>query len=121
MRWLVRHCPGQGGPYFWAIRILGAKWSFLAAFCAWWTGSIAIITTIGIGIMSVQYLAPAWFTNPTEHFLVITAVLLVATAIACLPLSLLKGIVLGLAVPNYFFYMTVVAAWGWGLLRRIPA
>src|SRR6266699_1142913 len=121
MRWLVRHFPGQGAPYFWAIRILGAKWSFLAAFCAWWPGSIAIITTIGIGIMSVQYLAPAWFTNPTEHFLVITAVLLVATAIACLPLSLLKRILLGLAVPYYFFYMTVGAAGGWWLWSGHPA
>jgi diguanylate cyclase (GGDEF)-like protein len=121
MRWLVRHFPGQGAPYFWAIRILGTKWSFLAAFCAWWPGSIAIITTIGIGIMSVQYLAPAWFTNPTEHFLVIMVVLLVATAIACLPLSLLKRILLGLAVPYYFFYMTVGAAGGWWLWSGHPA
>jgi diguanylate cyclase (GGDEF)-like protein len=121
IRWLVRHFPGQGAPYFWAIRILGAKWSFLAAFCAWWPGSIAIITTIGIGIMSVQYLAPAWFTNPTEHFLVITVVLLVATAIACLPLSWLKRMFLVLAVPYYLLYMTVGAAGGWWLWSGHPA
>jgi len=121
MRWLVRHFPGQGAPYFWAIRILGPKWSFLAAFCAWWPGSIAIITTIGIGIMSIQYLAPAWFTNPTAHFLVITVVLLVATAIACLPLSRLKRILLGLAIPYYLFYMTLGAAGGWWLWSGHPA
>src|SRR5215472_3134926 len=116
IRWLVHRFPGQGVPYFWVIRILGAKWSFLAAFCAWWPGSIAIIIAIGTGIMSVQYLAPAWFTSPVEHFLLILAGLLVATAMACLPLSWLKRILLVLAVPYYSFYMMLGAAgvlWLW--------
>jgi diguanylate cyclase (GGDEF)-like protein len=121
IRWLVRRFPGQGAPYFRVIHILGAKWSFLAAFCAWWPGSIAIIIAIGIGIMSVQYLAPAWFTSPTEHFLLIMAVLLVATPMACLPLSWLKRILLVLAAPYYSFYMTLGAAGGWWLWSGHPA
>ncbi len=121
IRWLVGRFPGQGVPYFRVIRILGAKWSFLAAFCAWWPGSTAIIIAIGTGIMSVQYLAPAWFTSSAEHFLLITAGLLVATAMACLPLSWLKRILLVLAVPYYSFYMMLGAAGGWWLWSGHPA
>src|SRR5207247_4395705 len=54
-------------------------------------------------------------------FLVITVVLLVATAIACLPLSWLKRMFLVLAVPYYLFYMTVGAAGGWWLWSGHPA
>ena len=121
IRWLVGRFPGQGVPYFRVIRILGAKWSFLAAFCAWWPGSTAIIIAIGTGIMSVQYLAPAWFTSSAEHFLLITAGLLVATVMACLPLSWLKRILLVLAVPYYSFYMMLGAAGGWWLWSGHPA
>src|SRR5712691_7148063 len=115
MRWLVRHFPGQGAPYFWAIRILGAKWSFLAAFCAWWPGSIAIIATAEVGIYTIQYLAPTWFTTPVEHFLALMAVLLVSTATACLPLRWLKQVLLGFAALYYSFYMMLGIAGGWWL------
>src|SRR5260370_7134708 len=48
MRWLVRHFPGQGAPYFWAIRILGAKCSFLPPFSSSSPVRIPIITTTRI-------------------------------------------------------------------------
>ncbi len=115
IQWLARRFPGQGAPYFWAIRILGAKWSFLAAFCAWWPGAIAIIATAEVGIYTIQYLAPTWFTTPVEHFLAMMAVLLVSTATACLPLRWLKQVLLGFAVLYYSFYMMLGIAGGWWL------
>lgn len=114
-QWLARRFPGQGAPYFWAIRILGPKWSFLAAFCAWWPGALAIIATAEVGIFTIQYLAPTWFTTPVEHFLAMMAVLLVSTATACLPLRWLKQVLLGFAVLYYSFYVTLGIAGGWWL------
>ncbi len=115
IQWLARRFPGQGAPYFWAIRILGAKWSFLAAFCAWWPGALAIIATAEVGIYTIQYLAPTWFTMPAEHFLVMMAVLLVSTAAACLPLRWLKQVLLGFAALYYSFYVMLGIAGGWWL------
>jgi amino acid transporter len=106
IQWLARRFPGQGAPYFWAIRILGAKWSFLAAFCAWWPGTIAIIATAEVGIYTIQYLAPTWFTTPVEHFLAMMAVLIVSTAAACLPLRWLKHILFGFAALLLLLYST---------------
>src|ERR1700737_543352 len=37
-RWLALRYPGQGAPYLWAARILGARWSFFSAFAAWLPG-----------------------------------------------------------------------------------
>lgn len=115
IQWLARRFPGQGAPYFWAIRILGAKWRFLAAFCAWWPGAIAIIATAEVGIYTIQSLAPTWFTTPVEHFLAMMAVLLVSTATACLPLRWLKHVLLGFAALYYSFYMMPGIAGGWWL------
>lgn len=121
MQWLLQRFPGHDAPYFRAISILGAKWSFLAAFCTWWPGVIAVIATIGVGVMSLQYLAPTLLTSSTTQFLVMMAVLLVATVMACLPLGWLKRILLLLVVPYYSFYVILGVAGGWWLWSGHPA
>src|SRR5579872_609057 len=84
-RWLARHIPGQGAPYLWATHIIGANWSFFAAFCAWIPGVLSVVSAIEAGIVLIQYLVPAWFTTPLTQCLAILFVLVIATSLTCLP------------------------------------
>lgn len=114
-QWLARRFPGQAAPYFWAVRILGNRVSFIAAFCAWWPGLLVAITTIQNMIFSIQYLAPTWFTTPIEQCLLILVGLMVATAIACLPLRWLKHILFGTVLLYLVLYVIIGLAGSWWL------
>ena len=107
-RWLALRFPGQGAPYLWATRILGVRWSFFSAFAAWLPGVLVIVAAIQSSLIFVQYLAPSWFTTPIEQGLAIVLILILPTAIACLPLRLLKRILLALAT----FYVSVFVLLG---------
>lgn len=107
-RWLALRFPGQGAPYLWATRILGARWSFFSAFAAWLPGVLVIVAAMQSSLIFVQYLAPNWFTTPVEQGLAIVLILIVPTAVACLPLRLLKRILLVLAI----FYVSVFVLLG---------
>ena len=104
-RWLARQIPGQGAPYLWAAHIIGANWSFFAAFCAWIPGVLSVVSAIEAGIVLIQYLVPTWFTTPLTQCLAILLVLAIATSLACLPLLRLKnmlGILALCYVSTYF-------------------
>lgn len=107
-RWLALRFPGQGAPYLWATRIMGARWSFFSAFAAWLPGVLVIVAAIQSSLIFVQYLAPNWFTTPIEQGLAIVLILIIPTAVACLPLWLLKRILLVLAI----FYVSVFVLLG---------
>lgn len=107
-RWLALRFPGQGAPYLWATRILGERWSFFSAFAAWLPGVLVTVAAIQSSLIFVQYLAPNWFTTPIQQGLAIVLILIVPTAVACLPLCLLKRILLVLAT----FYVGVFALLG---------
>jgi diguanylate cyclase (GGDEF)-like protein len=107
-RWLALRFPGQGAPYLWATRILGERWSFFSAFAAWLPGVLVTVAAIQSSLIFVQYLAPSWFTTPIQQGLAIVLILIVPTAVACLPMRLLKRILLVLAT----FYVGVFALLG---------
>ncbi len=121
-RWLARHFPGQGAPYLWAAQIIGANWSFFAAFCAWIPGVLSVVSAIEAGIVLIQYLLPNWFTTPLTQCLAILFVLVIATCLTCLPLRLLKN-VLGLLAACYVsVYLLIGLAGVWWLTAgHIPA
>ena len=106
-RWLARRIPGQGAPYLWATHIIGANWSFFAAFCAWVPGVLSVVSAIEGGIVLIQYLVPNWFTTPLTQCLAILLVLLIATSLACLPLRRLKSILGILAISYVSTYFVV--------------
>ncbi len=113
-RWLARHFPGQGAPYLWATRIFGARWGFFSAFCAWLPGVLAVVSAIESGLLFMQYLIPTWFVTPLQQGMAIILILVVPTAIACLPLRWLRQIlrlVAGLYVGA--FLLLGVAGWWW--------
>src|SRR5579859_1384390 len=107
-RWLALRFPGQGAPYLWATRILGERWSFFSAYAAWLPGVLVTVAAIQSSLIFVQYLAPTWFTTPIQQGLAIVLILIVPTAVACLPLRLLKRILLVLAT----FYVGIFALLG---------
>ena len=94
-QWLAHRFPGQSAPYLWATQILGPKWSFFAAFCIWVPGVLAVVAVTESGIAFIQYLFPTWFTTPIQQCIALIIVVVIATAVACIPLRILKYILLG--------------------------
>jgi diguanylate cyclase (GGDEF)-like protein/putative nucleotidyltransferase with HDIG domain len=111
-QWLARRFPGQGAPYLWAAHVLGANWSFFAAFCAWMPGVLSVVSAIEASFVFVQYLAPAWFVTPVQQCVGIILVLVVATGITCLPLRWLKYLLLVLVVLYVSVYLLMGMAGG---------
>ena len=116
-QWLARRFPGQGAPYLWATRILGSRWGFFSAFCAWLPGVLAVVSAIESGLIFIQYLAPTWFTTPAQQGPAIVIILLIPTALACLPLRWLKHILVAVAALYFGVFMLLGIAGGWWLLH----
>ena len=119
-QWLARRFPGQSAPYLWATHILGRKWSFFAAFCLWVPGVLAVVAVTQSTIAFVQYLLPTWFTTAPQQCIALIILLVIATGIACLPLRILKYILM-LAVVLYLavFALIGIAGVSW-LLGHHP-
>ena len=119
--WLAYRYPGQGAPYVWATRILGAYWSFLVAFCAWWPGVFALVAVVDAVLILFQYLSPTWLTTPTQQGLATILIIATATFATCIPLHRLKHMLVSLAVA----YLGVFALLGglgiWWLASRHAA
>ena len=107
-QWLAKRFPGQGGIYLWAIQILGPRWGFISAFCAWLSGTIAVVSSIEGCTIFIQYLEPTWFANPLQLCLAIIVILLIATVANCLPLRQLVRVLLVLTI----LYLSVFVAQG---------
>ena len=97
-QWLAKRFPGQGGIYLWAVQILGPQWGFISAFCAWLSGTIAVVAAIEGSTVFIQYLAPTWFTQPLQLCFAIIVLLCIAAAITMLPLRILVRVLLVIVV-----------------------
>lgn len=104
-RWLARRFPGQSAPYLWATHVLGRKWSFFAAFCLWVPGVLAVVAVTQSTIAFVQYLLPTWFTTAPQQCIALIILLVIATGIACIPLRILKRILM----TSVILYLAVFA------------
>ncbi|HZS77977.1 MAG TPA: amino acid permease [Ktedonobacteraceae bacterium] len=93
-RWLARRYPGQGAPYLWAVQVLGQRWGFFSAFCAWMPGVLVIVSIMQSCLIFMQYLAPNWFISPAQQGIAIILLLVIPTSLACLPLRWLKRVLL---------------------------
>jgi HD domain/Amino acid permease len=114
-RWLALRFPGQGAPFTWASRVLGLRWSTVTTFCAWWPGVFSVVFAVKASLTFIQYLNPAWFTTPTEQGIAMVAIIIVAIAIACLPLRFLKNTLLALAALYLSIFALIGAAGAWWL------
>lgn len=120
-RWLALRFPGQGAPYLWARRILGARWGFFIAFCAWLPGVLAVVAVVEACIVFIQVLEPAWFTTPAQQSVATMLVLVVATAMNCFPLKWVKRVLLVFAALYLLVFALLGAAGGWWLWSGHPA
>ena len=116
-QWLAKRFPGQGGIYLWAIQILGPQWGFISAFCAWLSGTIAVVSAIENCTMFIQYLAPTWFAHPLQLCFAIVVLLCLAATVSTLPLRLLVRVLLVIAVLYIGVCMTQGIAGGVWLLQ----
>ena len=116
-QWLAKRFPGQGGIYLWAIQILGPQWGFISAFCAWLSGTIAVVSAIEGCTVFIQYLAPTWFAHPLQLCFAIIVLLCLAAAVSTLPLRLLVRILFAIAVLYISVCMTQGIAGGVWLLQ----
>ena len=107
-QWLAKHFPGQGGIYLWAIEILGPQWGFISAFCAWLSGTIAVVSAVEGCTVYIQYLAPTWFTHPLQLCFGLIALLCIAASITILPLRILMRVLFAIAV----LYLSVCVTQG---------
>lgn len=113
-QWLARRFPGQSAPYLWAVQILGKRWSFFAAFCLWIPGVLAVVAVTQSAIAFVQYLTPQWFTTPAQQCIALMFLLVIATAIACIPLRILKHFLLASAILYLgIFALITIAGFCW--------
>ncbi len=110
-RWLARRFPGLSAPYLWATHILGKKWSFFAAFCLWVPGVLAVVAVTQSTIAFVQYLLPTCFTTAAQQCIALIILLAIATAIACIPLRILKYILMSV-VTLYLGVFALIAIAG---------
>jgi diguanylate cyclase (GGDEF)-like protein/putative nucleotidyltransferase with HDIG domain len=120
-QWLAKRYPGQGAPYLWATYILGARWGFISAFCAWLPGVLAVVSAIEGGLIFIQYLAPTWFATAAQQGLAVVLILIVPTGIACVPLRWLKHILFVVAALYFGVFILEGLAGGWWLLSGHPA
>ena len=120
-RWLARHYPGQCAPYLWIGRILGSNWSFISAFCIWLPGVLAVVSVIDNGLIFIQYLLPTWFVTPVQQCLGIIVILVIATALTCLPLRWLKHLLSLFAILYLAVFALVGTAGLWWLESGHPA
>ncbi len=107
-QWLAKRFPGQGGIYLWAVQILGPQWGFISAFCAWLSGTIAVVAAVEGCTVFIQYLAPTWFANPLQLCFAIIVLLSIAAIITTLPLRILVRVLLVIVV----LYIGVCVAQG---------
>ncbi|HLJ35607.1 MAG TPA: amino acid permease [Ktedonobacteraceae bacterium] len=120
-QWLARRFPGQSAPYLWATHILGRKWSFFAAFCLWVPGVLAVVAVTQSTIAFVQYLEPTWFTTAAQQCIALIILLVIATSIACIPLRVLKHILMTSVVLYLGVFALIAMAGAIWLLSGHPS
>lgn len=114
---LANRFPGMGGHYLWATRIMGKQWGLLSAFCAWIPCVLAIASIMSTCLALAQYLVPTWFTSIWLPLMCIVFVLLIATAMTCLPLRWLKQVLLVLTILYLAVFLFIGGIGGWWLIQ----
>jgi glutamate:GABA antiporter len=96
---LTRFMPVDGAIYVWTHRALGPIWGFLAGFCAWFAGILALLSACGTVLSIVQGIgsvwlgaSTTWLAAPWQQGLVVVGVLLLAGWLATWPLRLIMRI-----------------------------
>jgi len=118
---LNRFMPVDGSIYVWTHRALGPLWGFLAGFCAWFPGILALLACADGAITFLQGTSVqlwghelSWLVAPWQQGIVVLSILLFAGCFATLPLSFIMNIakgVIALYVTAIFIVGLAGAVW----------
>ena len=89
-RWLIKRFPGPNGMYALVTRIAGSQWAFMVSFCAWLCGTLSTVAAIEGGVQFLQVVIPNLAMTSLAGLLILSIILGLCTALACLPLRWLK-------------------------------
>ncbi|MFL5704781.1 MAG: amino acid permease, partial [Ktedonobacteraceae bacterium] len=115
-QWLTHRCPGEGAPYLWVKRLAGPHWTFISAFYIWLPGVLAVVSVIDHGVILSRYLLSGWLVTPLQQGIGIICLLIIATALACLPLRWLKDLLGGMALLYLGVFVVLGSAGIWWLI-----
>jgi diguanylate cyclase (GGDEF)-like protein len=115
-QWLTHRYPGEGAPYLWIKRLARPHWTFILAFYIWIPGVLTVISVINHGLILSRYLLPGWFVTPLQQGIGIICLLIIAMALACLPLRRLKDLLGGMAILYLGVFVVLGSAGIWWLI-----
>jgi glutamate:GABA antiporter len=94
-RELARQLPGEGSIYLWAHHALGRFWGFVAGFCAWWPGVLAMVSLGPVLVRNLQYIDPNLFAGlgVESQGVLVAAVTVLGGVLACFPLRRVQHLV----------------------------
>lgn len=115
---LTRFMPVDGSIYVWTHRALGPLWGFLAGFCAWFAGILALLSACVAVLVMVQGIGSIWL-GARAHWLAalwqqglfVVGVLLLAGCLSPWPLRLIMRIA-KIVILLYLLGIAVVGAGG---------
>jgi diguanylate cyclase (GGDEF)-like protein len=114
-RWLANRYPGQNASFIRTAKTLGSNLSFLLIFFSDGPGVFFAVAAMVNSVTFIRYLEPGWFSTSAGQGIAMMVMLLIATAVACLPLKHLKNILLVLATLYLSIYLLLGAAGVWWL------
>ncbi len=82
---------------------------------------LALISVIDNGLILSRYLLPGWFVTPLQQGIGIICLLIIATALACLPLRWLKDLLGGMAILYLGVFVVLGGVGIWWLISGHPA
>ncbi len=124
IHWLSKQI-GEGETLFSRLLTKGRELAFATTFCIWFSGILIVATATKTHIEIVHSIELFSNVNNPSQLLegcVISAFLLVTILIACIPMRILKYVLLGLAVPylSIFLLLGCMGIW-WLLSGHTPA
>lgn len=112
--WLLRQAPASVPFYVWILRFVNGRWRSFLLFLMWWAGVISILSVLGLCLSLLQPILSIGADDLAGQSLLFAGLLIAGCLLLCLPLSLLRYVLSGLALLYLaFFVLLIIAALVW--------
>ena len=125
VQWLAERYSHFDTIYHWTQHVKGHHMAFFSTFCIWWPGVLLAISASKTSLDLSQF-----FTQTSQgetpslilrHGVVIVAVFIVATLVACIPMRYLRHILSVLVLPYLLVFFLLGGAGLWWLMSGHPS
>ncbi len=116
---LTKRFVGKETPFHWAESEKGRTTGFFTAFCIWWPGVLIVASAIEAHTELMHFFARTslWsLSTPLQQGLLIVTILLIAMAVACIPMGWLRYILTAIALPYLSIFLLLGGVGIWWLL-----